>query len=79
MRLPQETDMTIQLPDYKVDESFTFLTVKEAADIACVSPSTVRNWIKGSLRSFSYGRVIRIAKPDLLDFISRFTSENNMG
>ncbi len=70
--------MTIQLSDYKIDENITFLTVKEAANIACVSPSTVRNWLKGPLRSFSYGRVIRIVKSDLLDFISQCTGANSV-
>lgn len=71
--------MFTRLPDYKIDENFVFLTVKEAADIACVSSSTVRNWLKGSLRSFNYGRVIRIAKTDLVEFISQCTSENKAG
>jgi excisionase family DNA binding protein len=72
--------MFTRLPDFKIDENFVFLTVREAAEIARVSPSTVRNWLRRSqLRSHNYGRVIRIAKTDLVEFISQCSSESKAG
>ena len=49
-----------------------FLTVKEAADFARISPSTVRLYIrKRQLRAQKVGRRVIIAAPDLEGFLSR--------
>lgn len=58
----------------KIDENTKLLTVEEAAKIAHVSPSTIRNWANGQLPVFRYGRVLRIDQSTLYTFISRFTS-----
>ncbi len=46
------------------------LTVTEVAEICRVSERTVRRWIAdGTLRSTHLGRVVRIRRRDLEDFI----------
>jgi excisionase family DNA binding protein len=49
------------------------LSVSEASQIARVSASTIRNWIQdGHLVAVRYvGRLIRIRRSDLEDFIAR--------
>jgi excisionase family DNA binding protein len=60
----------------KVDEGTKLLTVEEAAKIARVSPSTIRNWSNGRLPVFRYGRVIRIDQSTLFLFIAKFMANN---
>lgn len=61
----------------KIDENPQLLTVEEAAALAHVSPSTIRNWVNESLPAFRYGRIIRIDRNSLLAFISQFVVNNN--
>jgi excisionase family DNA binding protein len=55
----------------EIDEATKLLTVGEAAKIAHVSPSTIRNWANGHLPVFRYGRVIRIDQSTLFTFIKK--------
>ncbi len=49
-----------------------YLTVKEAADVARIAPSTVRLYIrKRELRAQRVGRRVIIAAPDLESFLAR--------
>lgn len=59
----------------KIDEDTKLLTVEEAAKIANVSPSTIRNWSNGALPVFRYGRIIRINQSTLFTFIAQFISK----
>lgn len=52
--------MIIDPSRLEIDEATKLLTVDEAAKIAHVSPSTIRNWSNGPLPVFRYGRIIRI-------------------
>jgi excisionase family DNA binding protein len=61
----------------KIDENTKLLTVEEAAKIAHVSPSTIRNWANGRLPVFRYGRVVRIDQSMLFSFISQFMSNDS--
>lgn len=61
----------------KIDENTKLLTVEEAAKIAHVSPSTIRNWASGHLPVFRYGRVVRIDQSTLFSFISQFMSSDS--
>lgn len=43
-----------------------YVSVAEAAQIAAVSPQTIRAWIRaGKLKQFNAGRVIRVRRPEL--------------
>src|SRR4051812_23946650 len=56
-----------------------YLTPREAAQIANVSGKTLRRWVQdGKLPARSLGRLIRIARADLVDFMERggATSKN---
>jgi len=46
-----------------------FLTVRQAADYAVVSQSTIRRWLKEGLPFYRAGSQIRIAKEDLVSFL----------
>lgn len=56
----------------EIHEDTKLLTVEEAAKLAHVSPSTIRNWSNGPLPVFRYGRIIRIDQSMLLTFITQF-------
>ena len=60
----------------EIDEDTKLLTVEEAAKIANVSPSTIRNWSNGPLPVFRYGRIIRINQSTLFTFIAKFIANN---
>ncbi len=60
----------------EIDEATKLLTVEEAAKIAHVSASTIRNWSNGSLPVFRYGRIIRIDQSMLFSFIKQFIGNN---
>ena len=62
--------MIIDPSHLKIDEDLKLLTVEEAAKIARVSTSTIRNWSNGPLPVFRYGRVIRIERSTLFSFIA---------
>jgi excisionase family DNA binding protein len=62
--------MIIDPSHLKIDEDLKLLTVEEAAKIARVSTSTIRNWSNGPLPVFRYGRVIRIERSILFSFIA---------
>jgi len=48
-----------------------FLSVKEASRVAGVSAGTVRTWIqKGHLRRFGEGRVVRIRREELIQWLA---------
>ena len=50
-----------------------FLTIDQVATSVCVSPRTVRRWIKsGELCVYRIGRSVRIAQSDLHAFLARF-------
>jgi excisionase family DNA binding protein len=55
----------------EIDEDTKLLTVEEAAKIANVSPSTIRNWSNGPLPVFRCGRIIRIDQTALFAFIAQ--------
>jgi excisionase family DNA binding protein len=57
----------------KIHEDTKLLTVEEAAQVAHVSPSTIRNWSNGPLPVFRFGRIIRIDQSTLFTFIEQFT------
>lgn len=61
----------------EIDEDTKLLTVEEAAKIANVSPSTIRNWSNGPLPVFRYGRIIRINQSTLFTFIAQFIAKNS--
>lgn len=63
----------------EIDEHTILLTVDEAAKIAHVSPSTIRNWSNGPLPVFRYGRIIRIDQSTLFTFIQQFIVNNPHG
>lgn len=63
----------------KIDENTKLLTVDEAAKIAHVSPSTIRNWSNGPLPVFRYGRIIRIDQSTLFTFIKQSIVNNPPG
>ena len=63
----------------KIDENTKLLTVDEAAKIAHVSPSTIRNWSNGPLPVFRYGRIIRIDQSTLFTFIKQSIVNNPHG
>ncbi len=62
--------MIIDPSRLEIDEATKLLTVEEAAKIAHVSPSTIRNWSNGSLPVFRYGRIIRIDQSMLFFLLS---------
>jgi excisionase family DNA binding protein len=46
-------------------------SVAEGAQIASVSPQTIRVWIKaGRLRGYNAGRVLRVRRQELEDFLA---------
>jgi len=61
----------------EIDEDTKLLTVEEAAKIANVSLSTIRNWSNGPLPVFRYGRIIRINQSTLFTFIAQFIAKNS--
>jgi len=68
--------MIDNLSRLEIDEDTKLLTVEEAAKIANVSPSTIRNWSNGPLPVFRYGRIIRINQSTLFTFIAQFIAKN---
>ncbi len=68
--------MIIDPSRLEIDQATKLLTVEEAAKIAHVSPSTIRNWSNGSLPVFRYGRIIRIDQSMLFSFIKQFIVNN---
>ena len=69
--------MIDNLSRLEIDEDTKLLTVEEAAKIANVSPSTIRNWSNGPLPVFRYGRIIRINQSTLFTFIAQFIAKNS--
>jgi excisionase family DNA binding protein len=48
-----------------------FVSVTKAAQIASVSPQTIRVWMKaGKLRGYNAGRVLRVRRQELEDFLA---------
>jgi excisionase family DNA binding protein len=48
-----------------------YVSVAEAAQIASVSPQTIRVWTKaGKLRGYNAGRVLRVRRQELEDFLA---------
>ncbi len=49
-----------------------FLSATEAANIAGVQPSTVRDWVaRGDLQSYRAGRLLRVDREDLINYLGR--------
>jgi excisionase family DNA binding protein len=71
--------MIVDQSRLEIDEHTKLLTVEEAAKIAHVSPSTIRNWSNGPLPVFRYGRIIRIDQSMLFTFIKQFIVNNPHG
>jgi excisionase family DNA binding protein len=69
--------MIIDPSRLEIDEATKLLTVDEAAKIAQVSPSTIRNRSNGPLPVFRYGRIIRIDRSTLFTFIAQFIVKNS--
>lgn len=57
--------------------NLTVFTIAEAAEIARVSPGTIRNWINAEvLPAWKEGRVVRIYRPHLEQHLQRqFTDD----
>jgi excisionase family DNA binding protein len=56
----------------KPDTQVVLLTTKQAAEIACASPSFIRSAIAaGELPAVRNGRVLRVMKSDVLEWLER--------
>jgi excisionase family DNA binding protein len=68
----KEMQMEFNPINQEIDEKIRLLTVEEAAKIANVSTSTIRNWSNdGLLPVFRCGRIMRIDQARLLMFIAQ--------
>ena len=49
-----------------------FLTLKEAAALLKMHPESIRRWhLKDGLPVYKHGKIMRIRKQELLDFLSK--------
>jgi excisionase family DNA binding protein len=63
-------------PAAQKDSAAGYLSISEAAEIAGMHHSTLREWIKdGSLKAFRAGRVYRIRRADLDDRLTAKVAE----
>jgi excisionase family DNA binding protein len=56
----------------QLEARLKFFTLADVAEIADVSPRTVRRWLKsGDLVAHRFGGVVRISEHDLRDFLNQ--------
>lgn len=49
-----------------------FLTLREAATLIKAHPESIRRWyLKEGLKVYKHGKILRIKKQDLLDFMDK--------
>lgn len=61
-------------------EDEKFYTIKEVAELLKVSDGGVRKWLKtGKLKGIKLGRIWRISKSDLEEFINERRGHNHDG